>query len=96
MLSGCGLEEAESKRLELQAAVAGIAIDVRPGERMSLSISAGTAVFPHDGDTYEALLGKADSRMYADKTARKAPLSRGAVVAGTADASEVAAVGPRG
>jgi hypothetical protein len=28
-------------------------------------------VFPHDGDSYESLLAKADSRMYHDKVARK-------------------------
>ena len=38
---------------------------------MPLSISAGSAVFPHDGDSYESLLAKADSRMYHDKVARK-------------------------
>jgi len=38
---------------------------------MSLAISAGAAVFPHDGESYEALLAKADSRMYRDKVARK-------------------------
>ena len=58
-----GREEAEDKRIELQAA-----IDARvrgaPGVRLPLSISAGAAVFPHDGDSYESLLAKADSRMY--------------------------------
>jgi predicted signal transduction protein with EAL and GGDEF domain len=37
-----------------------------------LSIAAGASVFPHDGDTYEALLAQADNRMYQDKGARKA------------------------
>ena len=36
-------------------------------------MSIGAAIFPHDGDTYEALLATADSRMYRDKTARKRP-----------------------
>jgi predicted signal transduction protein with EAL and GGDEF domain len=36
-----------------------------------VSISAGSAVFPHDGDSYESLLAKADSRMYRDKVVRK-------------------------
>jgi predicted signal transduction protein with EAL and GGDEF domain len=36
-----------------------------------LAISAGAAVFPLDGDTYESLLAKADSRMYRDKVMRK-------------------------
>ena len=38
---------------------------------MPLSISAGAAVFPQDGDAYESLLAKADSRMYHDKSLRK-------------------------
>jgi predicted signal transduction protein with EAL and GGDEF domain len=36
-------------------------------------MSIGAAIFPHDGDTYEALLATADSRMYRDKTRRKRP-----------------------
>ena len=28
-------------------------------------------MFPHDGDSYESLLAKADSRMYGDKSLRK-------------------------
>ena len=42
----------------------------------SFSISAGAAVFPHDGDTYESLLAKADSRMYRDKSVRKRDVHR--------------------
>ena len=42
-----------------------------PGKRVPLSISAGAAVFPQDGDGYESLLAKADSRMYHDKSLRK-------------------------
>ena len=45
--------------------------EARPGMSIPLSISAGSAVFPHDGDSYESLLAKADSRMYRDKVARK-------------------------
>ncbi len=76
VLSGCGREEAEHKRGELQAAVDTLEFEVRPGERVELSISAGVAVFPHDGDSYESLLAKADSRMYADKSTRKADPAR--------------------
>jgi diguanylate cyclase (GGDEF)-like protein/putative nucleotidyltransferase with HDIG domain len=71
VLAGCGAEEAETKRVELQAAVAHAGFDARPGVRVSLAISAGAAVFPLDGDTYESLLAKADSRMYRDKVMRK-------------------------
>jgi diguanylate cyclase (GGDEF)-like protein len=71
VLPGCGGEEAERKRLELQSAIDGLRFEVRPGLTLTLAISAGAAVFPHDGQSYEALLATADSRMYRDKTARK-------------------------
>jgi len=71
VLSGCGGEEAERKRLELQKAVDSLQFEARPGRLLPLAISIGAAVFPHDGDTYETLLATADSRMYRDKTRRK-------------------------
>jgi len=71
VLGNCGAEEAESKRAELQYAVAAAAFEAKPGVPLPLGISAGAAVFPHDGDRYEALLAKADSRMYRDKVLRK-------------------------
>ena len=71
VLSGCGAEEAESKRIEMQKAVDEIVFEVRPGRRQPLGVSVGAAIFPHDGDTYETLLATADSRMYRDKTKRK-------------------------
>ena len=42
-----------------------------PGQRIRLGASAGAAVFPHDGATYEALLADADRRMYRDKSTRR-------------------------
>ncbi len=71
VLSGCGGEEAERKRLELQRAVDHLQFEARAGKLLSLAISVGAAVFPHDGDSYEMLLATADSRMYRDKTKRK-------------------------
>ena len=71
VLSGCGGEEAERKRVELQQAVDGLQFEARPGKMLPLAISIGAAVFPHDGDSYETLLANADSRMYRDKTRRK-------------------------
>src|SRR5688572_17002734 len=71
VLSGCGSDEAERKRLELQRAVDTLLFEPRLGETLPLAISVGAAIFPHDGDTYEALLATADSRMYRDKTRRK-------------------------
>jgi diguanylate cyclase (GGDEF)-like protein/putative nucleotidyltransferase with HDIG domain len=77
VLSGCGGEEAERKRLELQRAVDDLQFEARPGKLLPLAISVGAAVFPHDGDTYETLLATADSRMYRDKTRRKRDLNGG-------------------
>lgn len=71
VLSGCGADEAEHKRLELQNAVDRLQFEARPGRKMQLALSVGAAVFPHDGDSYENLLATADSRMYRDKTRRK-------------------------
>ena len=71
VLAGCGLDEAENKRKELQQAIGDAVFEARPGVPVPLSISAGSAVFPHDGDGYESLLAKADSRMYRNKVARK-------------------------
>src|SRR5437867_2213885 len=77
VLSGCGGEEAERKRLELQRAVDQLHFEPRPGKRLPLAISVGASVFPHDGNTYETLLATADSRMYRDKTRRKRPTTPG-------------------
>ena len=71
VLAGCGGEEAERKRLELQRAVDDLQFEARPGKRLPLAISVGASVFPHDGSAYETLLATADGRMYRDKTRRK-------------------------
>jgi diguanylate cyclase (GGDEF)-like protein/putative nucleotidyltransferase with HDIG domain len=76
VLSGCAAEEAEAKRQELQKEIDAVYFEARPGKRLPLGISVGTAVFPHDGESYEALLATADSRMYQDKAGRKRKTSR--------------------
>ena len=42
---------------------------------VSVTASVGAAVFPADGDTYEALLAAADARMYARKHHRPRPVA---------------------
>jgi diguanylate cyclase (GGDEF)-like protein/putative nucleotidyltransferase with HDIG domain len=84
VLSGCGHEEAEAKRLELQQAIDELVFEARPGVRLPLAISAGAAVFPHDGDSYESLLAHADSCMYRDKSTRKGDSARQLVDGATA------------
>ena len=71
VLSGCSADEAEHKRQELQTAIDEVYFEARPGKRLQLGISIGSAVFPQDGESYEALLATADSRMYQDKSGRK-------------------------
>jgi len=71
VLSGCGLGEASAKSAELQSAIANLAFEATPGQDVPMSVSIGAAVFPADGETYEALLATADGRMYRDKKARK-------------------------
>ncbi len=71
VLSGCGAEEAEEKRRDLQQGINKVVFEARPGRKVPLGVSIGAAVFPNDGVSYEALLASADSRMYQDKATRK-------------------------
>ena len=70
VLSGCGVEDAERKRQELQQAIDTMSFQ-GTGRPLGLGISVGCAVFPEDGQTHETLLAVADSRMYKNKTGRK-------------------------
>jgi two-component system cell cycle response regulator len=70
--------EHEARRLaDLQGAVAAYPFEPRPGIRVSLSISAGAARFPEDGNTFEELLAAGDERMYRDKAGRRSRSSAG-------------------
>ena len=71
VITDCSREAADAKRRELQDRVGEIEIEVRPGRLIRLAVSAGAAVFPEDGTTYEALLADADHQMYRDKAARR-------------------------
>src|SRR2546429_230033 len=50
VLSGCGADEAEHKRQELQKSIDDVYFEARPGKRLQLGISVGAAVFPQDGE----------------------------------------------
>ena len=71
VLADCSREAADAKRRELQERVAEIELEVRAGKFVRLAVSAGAAVFPQDGATYETLLADADHRMYRDKAQRR-------------------------
>jgi len=63
----------------LQEAVSGIQFETATGALVALNVSAGAAVYPDDGETYERLLARADRRMYRDKAQRKKPRTLGVV-----------------
>ena len=77
ILSECSAEEAERKREELQRTVLERGYEPQPGTRLPLSISAGVAMFPADGQSYESLLAAADRRMYLDKAEHKRQAASG-------------------
>ncbi len=60
-----------------RSASASFELVVRPGRVTRLAVSAGVAVFPHDGSTYETLLAEADQRMYRDKAVRRGSITVG-------------------
>ena len=72
VITDCSREAADAKRRELQERIEEIRLEARPGRPIRLAVSAGAAVFPEDGATYEALLADADHQMYRDKAARRA------------------------
>jgi diguanylate cyclase (GGDEF)-like protein/putative nucleotidyltransferase with HDIG domain len=82
VLADCSREVADLKRHELQSLIAEIQVDVRAGKRLRLGASAGVAVFPHDGATYEQLLADADHLMYRDKAARRGHVPLPAAIGG--------------
>ena len=69
VMSGCGEAEAARRIEEAKRSIEAGADDAvhRP---VPVRISAGIAVFPDDGDRFEALFAAADSRMYACKQRR--------------------------
>jgi diguanylate cyclase (GGDEF)-like protein len=71
VLSNCSRDDAETKRREFQTRLSEISLAAAPGQLARLTVSAGAAVFPHDGATYDALVAAADRRMYLDKAARR-------------------------
>jgi len=76
VLWDCSPEHEARRVADVQNAVSAYPFEPRPGVRVSLSISAGPARFPEDGNTFEDLLAAADERMYRDKAGRRSRNSR--------------------
>ncbi|MDH4065224.1 MAG: diguanylate cyclase, partial [Acidobacteriota bacterium] len=94
VLPGCGAEEAERKREELQQVVRDFAFEPRPGRRVPVAISVGAAIFPRDGEGHEAIMAAADSRMYLDKARRKSSGQVQVAATGTDGMSPAAPASP--
>jgi diguanylate cyclase (GGDEF)-like protein len=71
VLQECDALRARERAFELQEAISAIPFEPAPGVDVTLSISVGHAMYPSDGGSFEALIRRADERMYADKSARK-------------------------
>jgi len=85
LLSSSGAAEAEEQRRRVQEAVAMISLHTEDGREVPLRVSAGTSVFPEDGETYERLLARADRRMYRNKAEAKTKLLTRAGARGQAE-----------
>jgi diguanylate cyclase (GGDEF)-like protein len=70
-LAECDDLQAGERAREIQVAVEMLAVEATAGLQLRLGISIGWAVYPRDGHSYEALVKKADRRMYQNKSARK-------------------------
>jgi diguanylate cyclase (GGDEF)-like protein len=68
LLANCDVHQADRRAAELKRQVAALRFEAAPGEAMPLRISVGAAVYPSDGNAFDALLAVADRRMYHDKT----------------------------
>jgi diguanylate cyclase (GGDEF)-like protein/putative nucleotidyltransferase with HDIG domain len=79
LLTSGGRAEAEEQRQRLQDAVGAIRLETEEGQGIPLNVSAGAAVFPEDGETYERLLARADRRMYRNKAQRKGARAVGVI-----------------
>ena len=71
VLQECDAVMARERAVELQEAVSGIPFEPAPGVAVTLQVSVGHAMYPTDGDSVEALIRRADERMYQDKSDRK-------------------------
>jgi len=76
VLSDCDRMQGEAKALQLQAAVDGLEVEVKPGLIAQTGVSIGTATYPEDGELLEELIETADARMYSNKLGRASGRSR--------------------
>jgi diguanylate cyclase (GGDEF)-like protein len=70
-LAECDELQVGERARQIQKAVEELAFEGTSGPDVRLGISNGWATYPRDGHSYEALVKKADRRMYQNKSERK-------------------------
>ncbi len=80
ILADCPREVADRRQRDLQEHVSDIELAVGTDQFLRLGVSVGVAVYPQDGVTFEALVAKADRRMYQDKAERTLSRTRATYV----------------
>ncbi len=95
MMPECGGDEAHERVDELHARIRAMRVTLPDGRQMAMSVSIGAAIFPRDGDSSEALLMAADSRMYQRKTQAGARALRSHAATGSVELLDDAPLNPR-
>jgi diguanylate cyclase (GGDEF)-like protein/putative nucleotidyltransferase with HDIG domain len=80
ILADCPREVADRRQRDVQEHVGEIELAVGTDQFLRLGVSVGVAVYPQDGVTFEALMAKADRRMYQDKAERTLSRTRATYV----------------
>ncbi|PYT14235.1 MAG: hypothetical protein DMF51_08945, partial [Acidobacteria bacterium] len=70
-LPGVGKQEVARLQARIQEAIESHPFVVHGGKPARLSVSLGSASFPQDGTTFDALIAVADARMYDAKTSHR-------------------------
>ena len=99
LLDNCSRKAAEARRRELQQRIGEVELRIGRDQALRLGVSAGVAVYPEDGVTWDELIAVADRRMYRDKTRRASAVQTqtGAAtpVGRTDEPADLAALGGR-
>ena len=71
IVPGVGRQEVTRLQRRIQETIEGHDFAVHGGRPARLSVSMGSASFPEDGKSFEALIAVADARMYGVKSSRR-------------------------
>lgn len=71
ILPGVGQEDVDYVERRLASCIESFSYSPRPGKKIQVKISLGSASFPDEGSNFETLISIADARMYASKYRKK-------------------------